>query len=276
MKTSDRGVAFIAAHEGVVLKAYPDPATGGEPWTIGVGHTSRAGPPSVRPGMTITRGEAFEILEADLAVFERAVSSAVTVPLRQHEFDALVSFTFNLGAGNLRKSTLLRKLNAGDKAGAAGEFHKWNRAAGRVMRGLTRRRAEEAALFRHGDYAGAVPMEDEAEAHPDRFVPSLLVRGSTGEAVREVQRTLKGLGYDIGPAGADGIYGADTGAAVRAFQGDHGLTVDGKMGTATRTALEASQAVPPPPDVEPTDEASVAGSALQALVRALFSIFSRT
>ena len=275
MKTSDRGVAFIAAHEGVVLEAYPDPATGGDPWTIGVGHTSRAGPPSVRPGMAITRGEAFEILAADLAVFERAVSSAVTVPLKQHEFDALVSFAFNVGAGNLRKSTLLRKLNAGDKSGAVGEFYKWNRAAGRVLSGLTRRRAEEAALFRGGDYAGAIPMEDEIDADAERFVPSLLVRGSTGEAVREVQRILARLGYDLGEAGPDGKFGADTMAAVRAFQCDHRLTVDGKVGAATRAALEASSLPTTPPEVEPVEARAASGGTFLALLQALLSLFRK-
>lgn len=142
MKVSDRGVAFIAAHEGIVLRAYPDPGSGGEPWTIGVGHTPRAGPPSVRPGMTITRAQAFAILAPDLAGFERAVESAVALVLKQREFDALVSFVLNVVAGNLRSSMLLRKLNAGDRVGGAAAFARWNKASGRVMAGLTQRRAE--------------------------------------------------------------------------------------------------------------------------------------
>lgn len=147
MKTSAAGRKAIAGHEGVRLKAYPDPATGGEPWTIGVGHTSAAGPPKVTKGMTITEAECDEILSRDLATFEKAVEKAVTVPLDQNQFDALVSFTFNVGAGNFQKSTLLRKLNAGDYIGAADQFSVWNKAAGKVMKGLTTRRAEERALF---------------------------------------------------------------------------------------------------------------------------------
>lgn len=147
MKVSAAGRKAIAAHEGVRLKAYPDPATGGEPWTIGVGHTSAAGLPKVYKGMTITADECDEILLRDLATFERAVEKLVTVPLNQNQFDALVSFTFNVGAGNLQKSTLLRKLNARDYRGAADQFAVWNKAAGKVMKGLTSRRADERALF---------------------------------------------------------------------------------------------------------------------------------
>lgn len=147
MKVSAAGRKAIAAHEGTRLKAYPDPATGGEPWTIGVGHTSAAGPPKVYKGLTISMAECDEILSRDLATFERAVSEAVTAPLNQNQFDALVSFTFNVGAGNLRKSTLLKKLNARDYRGAAEQFALWNKAAGKVMPGLVRRRAEERALF---------------------------------------------------------------------------------------------------------------------------------
>src|SRR3569833_1225587 len=100
MKTSAAGLAFIAAHEGVALKAYPDSGTGGAPWTIGIGHTGAAGPPIVVRGLTITRERAFEILAADLARFEAAVLAAVPHPLEPHEFDALVSLCFNIGPGN--------------------------------------------------------------------------------------------------------------------------------------------------------------------------------
>src|SRR5690606_10106222 len=109
MKTSSAGVAFIRRHEGAVLSAYRDPAG---VLTIGVGHTSAAGPPVVKPGMKITLEEADAILKRDLARFEESVSRLVKVPLSQPQFDALVSFTFNLGEGNLSRSTLLKKLNA--------------------------------------------------------------------------------------------------------------------------------------------------------------------
>ena len=148
MKTSDRGIALIKAHEGLRLEAYPDPAHGWKVGTIGYGHTSAAGPPKVERGMKITEAGADAILRQDLAKFERYVLDAVKVPLNQNEFDALVSFTFNLGPGNLRSSTLLRKLNAGDRAGAADEFGKWVKAGGKTLPGLVKRREAERALFR--------------------------------------------------------------------------------------------------------------------------------
>lgn len=148
MKTSDRGIALIKAHEGLRLEAYPDPAHGWSVPTVGYGHTSAAGPPKVERGMKITEAGADAILRQDLAKFEKYVTDAVKVPLSQNEFDALVSFTFNLGPGNLRSSTLLRKLNAGDRAGAADEFGKWVKAGGRTLPGLVKRREAERALFR--------------------------------------------------------------------------------------------------------------------------------
>jgi lysozyme len=168
MKVSAAGRKAIAGHEGVRLKAYPDPATGGEPWTIGVGHTSAAGPPTVTKGMTITAEECDEILSRDLAMFERAVEGAVKVPLNQNQFDALVSFTFNVGAGNLQKSTLLRKLNARDYRGAADQFAVWNKAAGKVMAGLTKRRADERALFLKVPVAAPPAPSLEAPPEPTR------------------------------------------------------------------------------------------------------------
>ncbi len=122
-------------------------------WTIGYGHTAAAGPPVPAAGMTITAGEADAILARDLSRFEAAVARLVTVPLSQGEFDALVSFAFNVGEGALGRSTLLKKLNAGDRAGAAAEFGRWNKAGGRVLAGLTRRRAEERAMFERDEVA---------------------------------------------------------------------------------------------------------------------------
>lgn len=144
MQTSEKGIALIKAHEGLRLEAYTDPVG---IWTIGYGHTSAAGSPLVTKGMKITEAGATEILRTDLRKFERYVLDAVTVPLNQNQFDALVSWTFNLGPGNLRKSTLLRKLNARDYAGAADQFLVWNKAGGKVLNGLTKRRTEERALF---------------------------------------------------------------------------------------------------------------------------------
>lgn len=138
---SPAGVELIKSHEGLSLKAYPDPGSGGEPWTIGYGHTG-----GVKRGDVITQSQADAFLRDDLRRFERAVSR-LAPNTTQNQFDALVSFAFNLGEGNLEKSTLLKKHNAGDYAGAAKEFIRWNRAAGKVLNGLTRRRTEEAALY---------------------------------------------------------------------------------------------------------------------------------
>jgi len=144
MRTSKDGLDLIRHFEGCKLTAYKD-AVG--VWTLGYGHTNAAGLPKVRPGMKITAAEAEEILIADLVQYENEVRKAVKVPLRQYQFDALVSFCFNLGPTNLNRSTLLRKLNASDYGGAAEQFLVWNRAGGRVLAGLTRRRKAERAMF---------------------------------------------------------------------------------------------------------------------------------
>lgn len=139
MQISKAGLDLIKQFEGLYLKAYRCPA--GVP-TIGYGHTA-----GVAMGQTITQQQADDYLRRDVRQFERAVSRLVRVPLTQGQFDALVSFAFNLGEGALAQSTLLRLLNAGDYAGAAAQFDRWNKAAGRVLPGLVRRRAAERALF---------------------------------------------------------------------------------------------------------------------------------
>lgn len=139
MKTSQKGIDLIKKFEGCVLKAYKCPAG---VYTIGYGHTN-----NVRPDDVITQQDAEDLLKLDLAKFEAAVNSAVKVSLTQEQFDALVSFTYNLGAGNLQSSTLLKKLNAGDYAGAAEQFGKWVYAGKTILEGLVRRRAAEKDLF---------------------------------------------------------------------------------------------------------------------------------
>lgn len=142
MKTSPKGIALIKSAEGLRLKAYPDPGTGGLPWTIGYGSTS-----GVTRNMVITETQAEQMLAEDLVRFERIVERLVRVPVTQTQFDALVSFTYNVGEGNFTKSTLLRKLNAGDTAGAAEQFSRWVHAGGKVLPGLVKRRAAERAMF---------------------------------------------------------------------------------------------------------------------------------
>ena len=139
MQISKAGLDLIKQFEGLYLQAYRCPA--GVP-TIGYGHTA-----GVAMGQTITQQQADDYLRRDVRMFERAVERLVKVPLTQGQFDALVSFAFNLGEGALAQSTLLRLLNAGDYAGAAAQFDRWNKAGGRVLPGLVRRRAAERALF---------------------------------------------------------------------------------------------------------------------------------
>jgi lysozyme len=140
-------IDLIKRFEGCRLSAYPDPGTGGDPWTIGYGHTG----PEVHRGLVWTQGQADAGLALDVARFSDKVEGLVgTAATTQGEFDALVSFAFNVGAGNLASSTLLRKHKAGDKAGAAVEFGKWTHAAGKVLPGLVTRRKAEAALYLGG------------------------------------------------------------------------------------------------------------------------------
>lgn len=147
MKTSFAGIAFIAGHEGLRLRAYPDPATKGEPYTIGYGHTSAAGLPKVYRGLVITKERAREILANDLVRFENAVEKVLTVNPTQNQFDAMVSLCFNIGPGNYAKSSVLKFHNGRQFDRAAGAFALWNRAAGKVLAGLTARRAAERALY---------------------------------------------------------------------------------------------------------------------------------
>lgn len=157
MKISEKGLDLIAGFEGY-HEALPDgrcrayrciigkdkkgrPIHDGK-WTIGFGCTD-----GVTEDLIWTRRKANEEFRKELARFENAVNRLVTVPLTQNSFDALVSFAYNCGEGALAKSSLLKKVNAGDMAGAAAEFPKWNKSRGVVVPGLIRRRADEMALF---------------------------------------------------------------------------------------------------------------------------------
>ena len=144
MQTSDKGIALIKQFEGCKLTAYQDSVG---VWTIGYGWTHPVDGKPIRAGMTIKQETAERLLKTGLVSYESEVSRLVKVGLTQGQFDALVSFTYNLGARSLSTSTLLRKLNAGDYAGAADEFLRWNKAGGKVLNGLTRRREAERALF---------------------------------------------------------------------------------------------------------------------------------
>ncbi|WBU51667.1 lysozyme [Kosakonia pseudosacchari] len=147
MQISDKGVALIKQFEGLRLTAYQD--TIGK-WTIGYGWTRPVDGKPIRAGMTIKEDTAERLLRTGLVGYESDVSKLVKVKLTQGQFDALVSFAYNLGPLPLSTSTLLKKLNAGDYRGAADEFPRWNKAGGQMLAGLTRRREAERALFLDG------------------------------------------------------------------------------------------------------------------------------
>lgn len=149
---SAAGIALVKRFEGCarrradgLVEAYPDPGTGGAPWTIGWGATG----PGIGPGTTWTPAQCDARLAGDLARHAAEVAQAIgDAPTSQAQFDALVSFHYNTGA--IGRATLTRRHIAGDYAGAARGFGRWVRAGGRVLAGLVRRRAAEAALYRSG------------------------------------------------------------------------------------------------------------------------------
>lgn len=145
LSLSPNGLAFIQRHEGYSTTIYGDSA--GYP-TIGYGHLIKTGEDF---SAGITREQASELLLQDTKTAVDAVNAKVTINLTQSQFDALVDFTYNLGAGALNRSTLLKHLNSGMPV-LLRNFTDWNRAAGKAIPGLTRRRTEEFNLFSKGEY----------------------------------------------------------------------------------------------------------------------------
>jgi lysozyme len=139
MKISENGLELIKHFEGCELEAYKCAAG---VWTIGYGHIKTA-----VEGKVITQEEADNLLVEEIIEYEDYVRAAVEVPLKQYQFDALVSWTFNLGNGNLNASTMLKVLNAGDYEGVPAQMARWNKAGGKVLEGLIRRREAEGLLF---------------------------------------------------------------------------------------------------------------------------------
>lgn len=216
MKTGQAGVNLIKKYEGCRLVAYKCPAG---VWTIGYGHTG-----NVKQGDKITQAQADAILLADLEKFEKNVNQYYDkYRWSQNEFDALVSFAFNLGsidklvANGTRSRTVI-----------AEKMLLYNKAAGQVLSGLTKRRQEERKLF-----LTASGSSTTTSAVPATY--PTLKSGSTGADVRELQQKLNGQGY---PLACDGIFGAKTIAAVKSFQKSRGLFVDGIVGTKTWTAID--------------------------------------
>ncbi|EOS93097.1 lysozyme [Erwinia tracheiphila] len=144
LRTSENGIALIKRSEALRLDAYQD-AVG--VWTIGYGWTEPVEGIPVHGGMSISQDTAEILLRNGLLQYERTINQLVTATLNQNQFDALVSLAYNIGLGAFERSTLLKKLNAGDMDGAAAEFLRWNKAGGKVLPGLDTRRKAEATLF---------------------------------------------------------------------------------------------------------------------------------
>jgi len=144
MNISKNGIELIKRFEGLELKAYPDSVG---VWTIGYGWTQAVEGKKIAPGMRIDQATADRLLKCGVVQYEQGVNQLVKVRITQGQFDALVSFAYNLGLRSLSTSTLLKKLNAGDKQGAADQFGRWVNAGGKRLDGLVARRAAEREMF---------------------------------------------------------------------------------------------------------------------------------
>ncbi|MEM9788445.1 MAG: glycoside hydrolase family protein [Pseudomonadota bacterium] len=224
MKTSPQGIEFLERHEGVVLKAYRDPVG---IWTIGAGLTSMSGVIKVKAGMRLTKKEASRLLAKALERnYEPRVRKAMP-NAGQHEYDGGVSFDFNTGAIHRASWVKAWLRRPRDWVDVRRRLKLWNKASGRVLPGLVRRREEEAALMQHGAYGHAVKARRAADDDA-----RVVVRLSTEEFFAARDGFLK-LGYDVG----EGLSGIKE-KGVRAFQRDHDLTVDGIIGRATLSTLQ--------------------------------------
>lgn len=229
------GLKLLVAFEKCELTAYDD---GGGVWTIGYGHTGD----DVFPEMTISQTEAEELLSGDLEKFQSFVEDAVEVQLNDNQFSALVCFCFNVGPGTegFGGSTLLRLLNEGDSQGAANQFPVWNKVDGEPWLGLTRRRLAERSLFLGNPWDSFLSYEGTGEEVIEETISEtprtlkLTDPVMQGEDVRQVQEALKKVGINIEP---DAFFGKDTDRAMRQFQQQKGLTVDGVVGVQTRKEL---------------------------------------
>lgn len=216
MQTSKATLDKIAEFEGIRLKAYK-PVAAEKYWTIGVGHYG----PDVTEGMTITRQQAMDLFAKDIRKFESYVI-ATGLTLTQNQFDALVSFAYNCGAGNLQKLVKGR-----DYQQIADAMLLYNKGSGKVLPGLVRRRQWEHDLFLSG-------AQEKRTGNPYAVPDKTVRKGQKGNAVRWVQYELTAAGYQII---VDGIFGPKTDACVRDFQLQHDLQVDGIVGPKTYKAL---------------------------------------
>lgn len=218
MKISDKGLAIIKKYEGCRLTAYKCPAG---KWTIGYGHTS-----GVKAGQTITRAQADTYLKQDVAWAEKAVN-ALKRGFNQNQFDALVSFTFNCGTGNLKKLCSGRDIETIGK-----KIVIYNKAGGKVLGGLTKRRLEEQELYQ----TPVQSVQASAVQNTQTSMPTIR-KGDRGDAVKKMQNALLAQKYKTCTIGgkkkklkADGDWGDITESIFRRWQGAMGLKVDGVCG----------------------------------------------
>jgi GH24 family phage-related lysozyme (muramidase) len=221
MKTSTAGINLIKQFEGCRLTAYK-PVPTEKYWTIGYGHYGQ----DVTPGMKISQGEAEILLGIDLVKYELAVEKYSIFPLSQNQFDALVSFAYNCGVGNLQK--LLAGRNALQVAEA---MLKYNKAGGKVLNGLTKRRQTEHDLF-------CKDLILPRGGNPYREPTQNVRLNSKGNDARWVQVMLNYFGYKLI---VDGVIGQKSLEAIKDFQQKHNLVADGICGPLTREALKQAQ-----------------------------------
>lgn len=251
MAISAIGRAALVSREAVKTEAYRDSVG---IWTIGIGHTSAAGPPHVTAGLSISVDEAYAIFERDLVKYEATVDKVITQPMTDNERDAFVSICYNIGQGGFAKSTFAKKFNAGDKEGCAAAILSWRKPP----EVFTRRKGEHDQFLT--PYAVALPKARSNDNHP------VVVRGgpasSTGAAtgatgaatparqpvarwvepkletyeVEAIQKRLRELGYFM-VGKVDGKIGPAFRGALMALQSTAGITQDGKFGPQTKVAL---------------------------------------
>lgn len=208
MRVNQKGLELIKEFEGFRAKAYKCPAG---VWTVGYGHTSNAGEPKVGSLTEVTREQAEEILRRDLGTFERAVSDAVRVTVSSNQYSALVSFCYNVGPGAFRSSSVLKAVNAKQWAEVPRRLALWNKAGGKVLPGLVRRRAAEAALFMEPDSVSPA-KEAKIEQIESRETPDV------PKGKPPLQSTTNIAAGAAGVAGTVGVFADVSAGAARAAE----------------------------------------------------------
>lgn len=234
MKMSSVGLDLVKSFEGLYTKAYKCPAG---VWTIGYGHTGKVNGKAIKEGMVITEAKATKLLASDMATFEKGVAKLVTVPLNQNQFDALVSFSFNVGLGNLQKSTLLKYVNQRKFSEAGNQFLVWNKAAGRVLAGLTRRRKEERKLFLKPIPKKVTPYTYTKFVKEVQKIANMTVTGKASNSllrvlptinatthekssyIKPIKKMLKKKGYKI--TNINSVWDKELASAVKAYKKAH-------------------------------------------------------